>query len=208
MVHWSKCTNFQPVKNSSGPVVPCKDSLNELFKHDIVFKNIQNSTNVTAKIYLVGIILVALPVMDARAGTLWRFEVRVPDVPPGSSLTVTHTLFQTWRRVVQKMESAIHRISIRETNCVIQWIARFARLSYLTFKSCTWFASPLSCLRECFFHECLRTFYYLVLWHKTVFSELKAETNTFTLPHGSPENHTRFHTIVDKAYTCFQTKTF
>ena len=24
--------------------------------------------------------------------------------------------------VVQKMESAIHRISVRETNCVIQWI--------------------------------------------------------------------------------------
>ena len=49
------------------------------------------------------------------------------------------------------MESAIHRISIRETNYVIQWIAPFARLSYLTFKSCTWFASPLSCLREYFF---------------------------------------------------------
>ena len=72
------------------------------------------------------------------------------------------------------MESAIHRIRIRETNCVIQWIAPFARLSYLTFKSCTWFASTLSCLRECFFfHECLRTFYYLVRWHKTVFWELK-----------------------------------
>ena len=89
--------------------------------------------------------------MDARASTLRRFEVRVPGVPPGSLLTLTHTLFQTWRRVVQKMESAIHRISIRETNCVIQWIAPFARLSYLTFKSCTWFASPLSCLREYFF---------------------------------------------------------
>ena len=89
--------------------------------------------------------------MNAWASTLGRFEVRVPGVPPGSPLTLTHTLFQTWRRVVQKIENALHRISIRETNCVIQWIAPFAWLSYLIFKSCTWFASPLSCLREYFF---------------------------------------------------------
>ena len=31
--------------------------------------------------------------------------------------------------VVQKMESAIHRISIRETNCVIKWIASAIHLS-------------------------------------------------------------------------------
>ena len=89
--------------------------------------------------------------MDALASTLRQFEVRVPGAPPGSPLTLTHSLFQTWRRVVQKMKSAIHRISIRETNYVIRRIAPFARLSYLTFKSCTWFASPLSCLREYFF---------------------------------------------------------
>ena len=40
---------------------------------------------------------------------------------------------------------------IRETNCVIQWIAAFARLSYLTFKSCTWFASHYLAWENAFF---------------------------------------------------------
>ena len=147
--------------------------------------------------------------MDARASTLRRFEVRVPGVPPGSPLTLTHTLFQTWRRVVQKMESAIHRISIRETNYVIQWIAPFARLSYLTFKSCTWFASPLSCLREYFFSRMSTNF--LLFGSLTQNGLLGAESwdkYVYTPSTSSPENHTRFHTIMEKAYTRFQTKTF
>ena len=129
--------------------MPCEDSLNELLVNTTEFTRVSKIQQRLNWRYILthntcGSYCNGLPgeysraVWGEGAGSATRFSTD-PDSHPFSDLAP----------VVQKMESAIHRISIRETNCVIH--APFARLSCLTFKGCTWFASPLYCLREYFF---------------------------------------------------------